>query len=289
MWGTRLVTDLISGRMFRMTTPNAEKDRHMNYNEALSRAARESGFSKATIDDLVKSKRGQSTREMADAKDYMESDIDEFDRRAEGQRRSDMRESSRYWRGIQALDDDELFALGAELAEESRAMLVSGRPSRIRFPGARGDSELRPIQDQRYVEPMGDEDEVSLGEGQGEGRSRIGGDRIARRVMRPGMDSDAYTRGKSLGFRGRGFTPMDLLKSRNAIKSQLHKAMMDERLDPNVLLNFDAAFTEQRLGFDVSSAMRALACIDPSVRKAYGIPTVANNYWEELGRARRAV
>ena len=31
--------------------------------------------------------------------------------------------------------------------KEEHEMLVSGRPSKIRFPGAKGDSELSPVQD----------------------------------------------------------------------------------------------------------------------------------------------
>ncbi len=242
------------------------------------------------VDDLnalVKSKRArsQSVREMSDSKDYMEANADAFDRRAEGARRKDIRESNREWAGIQALDDDfDYLEADADMIHE---MLVSGRPSKIRFPGAHADSEITPFNRQKYVEPT-DEDEVELGEGQGEGRSRIGGDRVARRTVRPGMDSDAYTQSKSFG--GRSLSPLALLKSFNSVKSRLHAAMMDEQIDPNILLNYDAAGTETRLGgVNLDAAMRALAQVAPSVRARYGIPTIAYNQWEEQGRIWRAL
>ena len=102
------------------------------------------------------------------------------------------------------------------------------------------------------------------------------------------MDSDAYTQSKSFGFRSRGFTPVDLVKSFSTIKSKLRDAMFDEQIDPAILMNYEAACSESRLGFDVSAACKALAQVSPRVRKAYGIPTITNNYWEELGRIRRA-
>ena len=145
--GTRIVTDVATGRRFRMTTPNAEKDNDMNYDAAaFSRAARE-------LDDLVKSKRrGESVQEMSDAKDYNEENLDEFDRRAEGARRPDMRSS---WRGIQAYYAEKFAAQEEELDELERTTLVSGRRAKIRFPGAKGDSTLEPFELQDYVENDG--------------------------------------------------------------------------------------------------------------------------------------
>jgi hypothetical protein len=268
--GTRIVKDAATGRRYRLALNNEVKP--MTFSEAA-----------ADLERLVKSRRReQSLREMSDSKDYMESDADDFDRAPQGARRKDMRASNREWAGIQALDEDiDFLEMDADLIHE---MLVSGRPSKIRFPGARGDSRIEPIQDQHYVMPD-DEDEDA--ENLPEGRAAIGGDRVARRVMRRGEDSNEYVRGKSFGMRGRGFTPMDLLKSRDAIKSRLSQAMFDEQIEPTILMNYEGAFTEQRLGFNVDAAMRALAQVSPRVRKAYGIPTISGNQWEEMGRIRR--
>ena len=273
--GMRIVKDVASGRLFRLARNNNEvSDMHnLTFAEAVD-----------DLNSLVKSKRRQSRslRELSDDKDYMESNADDFDRRAVGARRKDMREANRGWAGIQALDADiDFLEMDADLIHE---MLVSGRPSKIRFPGARGDSRIEPIQDQHYVMPD-DEDEDA--EALPEGRAAIGGDRVARRVMRRGEDSDSYVRGKSFGFRGRGFTPVDLVKSFSAIKSKLREAMIDEQIDPVILMNYEAAGSESRLGFDANAAMRALAQVSPNVRKAYGIPTITGNQWEEMGAIRR--
>ena len=230
----RLVKDALSNRLFRLS--RNEDMQMQNYNTAFDRAA-------ADLTDLVKSRRGraQSTREMADSKDYMESDIDSFDRRAEGQRRSDMRESSRDWRGIQALDDDELFALGDELAEESRAMLVSGRPAKIRFPGAKGDSTIEPFDRERYVADADDDLDSDFPEGRTAVRQRyqrlrgtLGGDSMSWRsqASRRGAGEDSYGAGKSLGMRRdildprclvKGSRQYDLLKSRVRMRFSMSK------------------------------------------------------------------
>ena len=283
----QFVKDTITGRRFRMTTTRngVPKDMH---NSAFNEAARE-------LEDLVKSRRSQ-VGTMADAKDYMESDIDDFGRTPQGVRRRDMRESSRDWRGIQALDDDELFALGDELAEESRAMLVSGRPAKIRFPGAKGDSTIEPFDRERYVADADDDLDSDFPEGRSAVRQRyqrlrgtLGGDSMSWRsqASRRGVGEDSYANSKSLG--GRTIGPLALLKSFGAIKSKLSRAMMDECLDPNILLNYDAAGTEPRLGVDLSAAMRALAQVPPAVRQAYNIPTIAENRFEEMGAIRRGL
>ena len=83
---------------------------------------------------------------------------------------------------------------------------------------------------------------------------------------------------------GRGFTPVDLVKSFSAIKSKLRDAMFDEQIDPTILLNYEAAGSESRLGFDANAAMRALAQVSPRVRKRYGIPTISGNTWDDAYR-----
>jgi hypothetical protein len=280
--GTRIVKDVATGQFFRLAHNNHEVQ-PMTFSEAA-----------ADLDRLVKSRRReQSLRAMADAKDYDESDIDSFDRRAQGPRRKDMRTENRAWAGIQALDDDELFALGDELAEESRMMLVSGRPSRIRFPGARSDSELRPFDREAYVaddDVDGDfpEGRDRISERNSNIRGALGGDSLSWRsqASRCGTGEDAYTERKS--FAGRSLSPLALLKSFNSVKSRLHAAMMDEQIDPNILLNYDAAFTETRLGgINLDAAMRALAMVSPRVREAYNIPSVSGNRYEEMGQIRR--
>ena len=281
MWSTRLVTDFISGRVFRMTTPNAEKDKHMQHTDAFSRAARE-------LEDLVKSRRpgAQTIQQMSDAKDYDEENLDDFDRAPRAARRKDVRESGRGWQGVQALvdglDDEALFELGDELNEKSHEMLVSGRRARIRFPGAKGDSTLEPFERQKYVADDDIDEDFPEGrdyvsERNASIRGALGGDALSWRsqASRRGIGEDRYTNSKSFG--GRSMSPLALIKSFHVIKSRLHAAMVDECLDPNVLLNFDAAGTESRLGLDLSAAKRALACVPPAVRARYGIPTIANN------------
>lgn len=263
-----------------------------NYNTAFDRAADE-------LEDLVKSRRsrGESTREMSDAKDYMEEDIDSFDRRAEGQRRADMRASSREWRGIQALDDDELFALGDELSEESRAMLVSGRPSRIRFPGAKGDSTLKPFDRERYV---ADEDD-DLDEGFAEGRSAVrqrnqrlraslGGDSLSWRsqASRRGVGEDDYGTGKSFGVRGRNLLdPRCLIKGSrefDLLKSRVMRAVCDEQADPElgmILDSYDPFHMSTRY-----NVVRCISSIPREVRRRYGIPDAPPAVEAALGGVR---
>ncbi len=258
----RLVTDFLTGRRFRMTIPEneAHKDALMNYNSAFAEAARD-------LEDLVKSKRrrAQTIAELSDAKDYDDESIDDSDRRAQGARRKDMRDA---WRGIQSLSDDELFALGDELDDESHMMLVSGRPSRIRFPGARGDSRITPIDGQDYVEDEDDPDE--------EGRAMIGGDKLARRSVRRGLDRDEYVTGKSFGMRRRGgFDLMALIKGTRQyemLKSKLQDAVCNEDLDPSVLLVYESVnptFASSRRNVE-----RALGAVPEAVRRRYGLPAL---------------
>ena len=257
----RLVTDFISGRRYRMTTHDNEVSKDMHNNYAYSRAA-------AELEDLVKSqRRAETVREMSDGKDYDGADIDDSDRRAQGARRKDMRESGAAWRGIQALDDDELFELGDELDDESHTMLVSGRPARIRFPGARGDSELSPVE---YIH--GDDEEDFP-----EGRNAIGGDRLARRAVRRGLDSDQYTRGKSLR---RGLSPYAFIKGQphyELIKSRLQDAVCAEHLDPSVLLVFEAA--SPNFASSAHNVERALASVPRAVAARYGLPSIPGSVY----------
>jgi hypothetical protein len=242
----------------RGVVPKAEMD--------FERACRE-------LEDLVKSKkrRSESVQELSDGKDYNEEDIDQFDRKPSGRRRRDMDAT---FPGIQAMDD----ALFNEPDPIDHTILVSGRPARVRFPGARGDSELRSIQDQEYVEDADDEDGKLDGQDRIAARNRYGGDRLARRSMRRERGvADAYMVGKSLGYRTR---PLSF----ELIKSKLHDAMADGNLDPKILLNFASA--EPRLGIDLPAQMRALAMIAPEVRRRYGLPTDLGP-WEVQGEIRR--
>ena len=94
------------------------------------------------------SKAKSSVGRMSDDKDYMEENLDDSDRKPQAKKRKDMRESNEEWPGIQAMDAELDDAEGLDDGgDEEHEMLVSGRPSRIRFPGAKGDSELRPVQD----------------------------------------------------------------------------------------------------------------------------------------------
>jgi hypothetical protein len=257
----RLVTDFLSGRRYRLT--NEDKNmRHANY-----------AFNAATPDleslrTIAKSRRAQSVREMSDDKDYMEEDIDEFDRAPQGARRRDMRDADDRWRGIQALDEDafnDYLEMDADLIHE---MLVSGRPARIRFPGARGDSELEPVS---YVHRDGvDEDELD------EGRSTIGGDRLARRSVRRGLDRDEYVDAKS--FRGRGLDPRALIKGSrqyDMIKSRLQDAVCAEDLDPSVLLVLDSV--DPRFASSARNVERALAAVPREVARRYNIPMLPHS------------
>jgi hypothetical protein len=254
--GTRIVKDAATGRFFRLAHNNHEVQ-PMTFAEAVD-----------DLNALVKSKRAraESVQQLSDDKDYLESNADDFDRAPRGRRRKDMREA---WQGIQALDDDfDFLEADADMIHE---MLVSGRPSKIRFPGAHGDSEIVPLDRQRYVEPD-DEDEVSLGEGQGEGRSRIGGDKLSRRALRQGMDDDSYVRGKSLR-RGlldprcfiKGSREFDLLKSK------VQAAISDEQADPElgmILDSYDPRLTSARF-----NVIRCISNIPASVRRRYNIPS----------------
>jgi hypothetical protein len=284
----RFCKDLLTGRRFRVTKSNNEVSKNMQHTDAFSRAAR-------GLDDLVKSQRrlDQTIQEMSDAKDFDEENIDDFDRAPQGVRNK--RLANERWAGIQA-QLAEVEAEHAAYKEHMREMLVSGRPSRIRFPGARGDSTLEPFDRERYVADEDDDLDTDFPEGRTAVRQRnasirgaLGGDSMSWRSQanRRGVGEDSYGAGKSFGFRGRGFTSIDLIKSFNTIKSRLSEAMFDGQLDPVVLMNFDAAGSESRLGFDTNSAARALALVAPGVRKAYGIPTISGNHWEEFGRTRR--
>jgi hypothetical protein len=89
-----------------------------------------------------------SVGRMSDDKDYMEENLDDSDRKPQAKKRKDMEESNEEWPGIEAMDAELDDADGLdEDGDEEHEMIVSGRPSKIRFPGAKGDSELRPVQD----------------------------------------------------------------------------------------------------------------------------------------------
>jgi hypothetical protein len=166
-------------------------------------------------------------------------------------------------------------------AELSHEMLVSGRPARVRFPGARGDSELQPPQFSEYVEDEDDPD--SALDGQARIRERnlrnsLGGDRLARRPMRRERGvADTYAAAKSLNYRKR---PL----SYELIKSRLQDAMADGDVAPEILLNF--ASSEPRIGIDLPAQMRALATIPPEVRRRCGLPEDLGP-WEVQGAIRR--
>ena len=131
---------------------------------------------------LSKARRSQ-IGEMSDEKDYMEEDIDESDRKKQGKERKDMREANDEWPGIQALDDELSDEGEFEEGDEEHEMLVSGRPSRIRFPGAKGDSELSPVQDVVDIPDREAYDRAG------------GGDRAAQRSQRrTSMKSKAHER-----------------------------------------------------------------------------------------------
>lgn len=184
------------------------------------------------------------------------------------------------WRGIQAYYAEKFAAQEEELDELEHTMLVSGRRAKIRMPGAKGDSTLEPVNRQRYVEDdgAGYEGRDYIEERNAAIRGGLGGDALSWRsqATRRGVGEDDYGTGKSFaGRRSRGFTAVDLVKSFSAIKSKLRDAMFDEQIEPAVLMNFEAAGTEPHLGFNVNGALRALDCIRPSVRKAYGIPSIS--------------
>jgi hypothetical protein len=175
----------------------------------------------ADLEHLMKSRAryAATVRRMSDEKDYMESDSDDFDRKPQGRRRRDMRDS---WRGIQS-EDYELSDAEYERiadAEVEHEMLVSGRPSRIRFPGARGDSEIHAIDEDGYlVRDMEDPDDELEGRGRlrrrnAELRSTLGGGAQEWRTSasQRGID-DGYFEGKSFSagrIARRGLRPIDL-------------------------------------------------------------------------------
>jgi len=229
---------------------------------------------------IMKSRRASSVRELSDGKDYMEADLD---RRPSARRRKDMLASNQEWPGIQALDDELSDSdFEDDDSDESHEMLVSGRPSRIKFPGSRGDSELRPPQWSEYTSDEDDPDNELDGQAriaERNLRNTLGGDRLARRSMRRDRGvADAYTAGKSLSYRPRRALSFELIKSR------LQDAMADGNLDPTLLLNF--ASSEPRCGIDLAAQMRALATIPPQVRRRYRLPEDLGP-WEIQGEIRR--
>jgi len=226
------------------------------------------------IDDLVKSKRrASSVREMSDAKDYDDENLDDFDRRPSARRRRDMDAT---YPGLQAMDEMLSDADDHEDEDLSHEMLVSGRPSRVRFPGSRGDSTLEPVE---YIHDESDEDGELDGQDRIAERNRYGGDALARRMQRKARGvGDSYMTGKSRSYRPRRALSFELIKSR------LQDAMADGNLDPTILLNF--ASNEVRCGIDLGAQMRALATIPPEVRRRYRLPEDLG-VWEEQGSIRR--
>ena len=226
---------------------------------------------------LMKSKRSMNVGRMSDGKDYMESDLDDSDRRPSARRRKDMLASNQEWPGIQALDDELSDSdFEDDDSDESHEMLVSGRPSRIKFPGSRGDSELRPPQWSEYTSDEDDPDNELDGQAriaERNLRNTLGGDRLARRSMRRDRGvGDAYAAGKSRRI------------SYDLIKSKLQDAMCAGDVDPAVVLNF--ASVEPKIGSDGREAMQALARIPVAVRRAYRLPTNLGEF-EDYGEVAR--
>ncbi|HVA82226.1 MAG TPA: hypothetical protein VNF29_14965 [Candidatus Binataceae bacterium] len=226
---------------------------------------------------IMKSRRASSIARLSDGKDYMEEDLDQVDRRPSARRRKDMLASNQEWPGIQALDDelsDEDFEDGGD---ESHEMLVSGRPARVRFPGSRGDSELRPPQWSEYVEDEDDPDNELSGQDrirERNLRNTLGGDRLARRAGRRDRGvADEYAAGKSRRL------------NYDLVKSLLQDGMCAGDIDPAVVLNF-AGSVESRIGSDGRSAMQALATIPVAVRRRYGLPTNLGEF-ESYGEVAR--
>lgn len=223
---------------------------------------------------IMKSRRASSIARLSDGKDYMEADLDQFDRRPSARRRKDMLASNQEWPGIQALDDELSDSdFEDDDSDESHEMLVSGRPARVRFPGSRGDSELRPVQDQTYVEP---DDEDDVPDGRARIRSTFGGDRLSRRSMRRGVRSD-YLRDENVAGKS-------MRLNYDLVKSLLQDGMCAGDIDPAVVLNF--ASVEPKIGSDGREAMQALARIPVAVRRAYRLPTNLGEF-ESYGEVAR--
>lgn len=205
---------------------------------------------------IMKSRRASSIARLSDGKDYMESDLDDSDRKPSARQRRDRQNT---FPGIESLDaelSDEDFEDddGEDLRHE---MLVSGRPSRVKFPGARGDSTLEPVE---YIHDEDDEDGALAGQDRIAARNRYGGDALARRMQRRSRGvGDSYTAGKSRRI------------SYDLLKSKLQDAMCAGDVDPAVVLNF--ASVEPKIGSDGREAMQALARIPVAVRRAYRLPT----------------
>jgi hypothetical protein len=264
--GTRIVKDAATGRFFRLAHNNHEVQHSMTFAEAVD-----------DLNSLVKSKRAraESVQQLSDDKDYMESNADDFDRRAVGPRRPDMRSS---WRGIQAYYAEKFAAQEEELDELEHAMLVSGRRAKIRFPGAKGDSTLEPFELQDYVEDDGTgagyEGRDYIEERNAAIRGGLGGDALSWRsqATRRGTGEDAYASGKSL--RRDILDPRCLVKGSreyDMLKSRVCAAIFDEQADPElgmILDSYDPRHQTTRYNI-----VRALANIAPEVRRRYGIPS----------------
>jgi hypothetical protein len=260
--GTRIVKDAATGRFFRLAHNNHEVQHSMTFAEAVD-----------DLNALVKSKRAraESVQQLSDDKDYMESNADDFDRRAVGPRRPDMRSS---WRGIQAYYAEKFAAQEEELDELEHAMLVSGRRAKIRFPGAKGDSTLEPFALQDYVEDDGTgyEGRDYIEERNAAIRSGLGGDALSWRsqASHRGTGEDRYGRDKSMR---RILDPRCLVKGSaqfDLLKSRVCAAISDEQADPQlgmILDSYDPRHQTTRY-----NVLRCISNIAPSVRRQYGIP-----------------
>jgi hypothetical protein len=262
------VKDTITGRCFRVTPTPHNEVHPMTFSEAA-----------ADLDRLVKSRRReQSLREMSDSKDYMEANADDFDRRAEGPRRKDIRATNKEWAGIQALDEDDYLALADDEIDEKREMLVSGRPSRIRFPGAKGDSEIRPFDREAYTRDADIDEDFPAGndrirERNGQIRAALGGDAMSWRAQakRDGVGDDRYASGKSMR---RDLDPRCFVKGSrqyDMLKSRVQDAISDERIDPELGMILDSY--DPRLLSARHNIIRCISNIPADVRRRYGIPS----------------